>query len=44
MLVRQGRKVGSAPEFLGLPAEEARFIDLKLALSRKLRERREYRK
>ena len=40
-LERQGWKVGSASEFLGLTTEEARFIELKLALSRWLRERRE---
>ena len=40
-LERKGWKVGSTSEFLGLSAEEARFIELKLALSRKLRERRE---
>jgi DNA-binding XRE family transcriptional regulator len=40
-LERQGWKVSSASEFLGLTAEEARFIELKLALSRWLRERRE---
>lgn len=40
-LERQGWKVGTAVEFLGLSAEEARFIELKLALSRQLRERRE---
>ena len=40
-LERRGWKVGSASEFLGLTAEEARIIELKLALSRRLRERRE---
>ena len=40
-LDRQGWKVGSASEFLGLSAEETRFIEIKLALSRSLRERRE---
>jgi DNA-binding XRE family transcriptional regulator len=40
-LERRGWKVGSATDFLGLSAEEARFIELKLALSRALRERRE---
>ena len=43
-LERRGWKVGSASEFLGLTAEEARFIELKLALSRWLRERREVQK
>src|SRR3990167_9522010 len=40
-LERRGWKVGSASEFLGLTAEEARIIELKLAISRRLRERRE---
>jgi len=40
-LERHGWKVGSASEFLGLTTEETRFIELKLALSRWLRERRE---
>ena len=40
-LERRGWKVDSASEFLGLTAEEARFIEIKLALSRGLRERRE---
>ena len=40
-LERRGWKVGSASEFLGLSAEESRFIELKLALSRRLRGRRE---
>ncbi len=43
-LKRQGWTIGSAEEFLGLSPEEARFIDLKLALSRGLRKRREARK
>jgi ribosome-binding protein aMBF1 (putative translation factor) len=43
-LERQGWKVGSASEFLGLAAEEARFIELKLTLSRWLREQRVARK
>lgn len=43
-LERRGWKVGSAAEFLGLSAEESRFIELKLALSRWLRERREAQK
>jgi len=43
-LERRGWKVGSASEFLGLTVEEARFIELKLALSRWLRERREAQK
>lgn len=40
-LERRGWKIGSTSEFLGLTAEEARFIEIKLALSRWLRERRE---
>ena len=40
-LVQRGWKVGSASEFLGLSAEESRFIEFKFALSRQLRERRE---
>jgi DNA-binding XRE family transcriptional regulator len=40
-LERKGWKVGSAVEFLGLTDEESRFIELKLALSRRLRGRRE---
>jgi len=43
-LKRPGWTIGSAQEFLGLSPEEARFIDLKLALSRGLRKRREARK
>ena len=43
-LERQGWKVGSADEFLGLSPEESRYVDLKLALSRRLRQRREARK
>jgi DNA-binding XRE family transcriptional regulator len=43
-LERRGWKVGSTTEFLGLTTEEARFIELKLALSRWLRERREAQK
>lgn len=42
-LERKGWKVGSADEFLGLSAEESRYLELKLELSRKLRERREAR-
>ena len=42
-LERAGWRVGSAAEFLGLGAEEARLIELKLVLAagvRRLRERR----
>lgn len=35
-----GWRVGSAEEFLGLTEEEAAFVDLKLALSTELRDRR----
>ncbi len=43
-LERRGWKVGSASEFLGLATAESRFIEFKLVLSRRLRERREARK
>jgi DNA-binding XRE family transcriptional regulator len=36
-----GWKVGSAKQFLGLSDEEGAFVDLKLALARSLRIRRE---
>jgi DNA-binding XRE family transcriptional regulator len=36
-----GWRVGSAKEFLGLSDQEAAFVDLKLALARSLRTRRE---
>ena len=39
-LEQAGWTVGSAPDFLGLSEEEAAFVELKLALSRSLRERR----
>jgi DNA-binding XRE family transcriptional regulator len=39
-LERAGWTVGSAEEFLGLSAEEAAFVELKLALSERLRARR----
>jgi len=35
-LKRKGWKVGTAKEFLGLSADEATYVELKLALSRKL--------
>ena len=35
-----GWRVGSAQDFLGLSGEEAAFVELKVALSRSLRERR----
>ncbi len=40
-LERKGWKVGGADEFLGLSPEESEYIELKLELSRSLRERRE---
>jgi DNA-binding XRE family transcriptional regulator len=43
-LERRGWKVGSAEEFLGLSPEESRYVELKLALSHRLRMRREARK
>jgi predicted XRE-type DNA-binding protein len=42
-LTRSGWAVGAAADFLGLSAEEARFVELKLSLAagiRKLREKR----
>ena len=39
-----GWKVGSAEDFLGLSAAEAVYVEMKLALARKLRERRQRRK
>lgn len=39
-LEEAGWKVGSVQEFLGLSDEEAIFVELKLALSESLRERR----
>ena len=39
-LEKKGWKLGSADEFLGLSAEEAAYIEMKLALSEKLREKR----
>lgn len=43
-LERKGWKVGAADEFLGLSPEESEYIELKLELSRSLRERREAQK
>jgi len=40
-LERQGWKIGSTDEFLALTPAESRYLDLKLQLGRKLRERRE---
>lgn len=39
-LEKKGWKVGSVADFLGLSEEESALIELKLALSRSLRERR----
>jgi len=39
-LSRRGWKTGSTEEFLELSAEEAEYIELKVLLSRKLREQR----
>jgi predicted XRE-type DNA-binding protein len=39
-LEAKGWKVGSAAEFLNLSPEEAAYVELKLALSRRLQERR----
>ncbi len=39
-LEKKGWKLGSADEFLGLSAEEAAYVEMKLALSEKLREKR----
>jgi hypothetical protein len=39
-LQAKGWKIGSAAEFLGLSAEEAAYLDLKLKLASDLRERR----
>ena len=43
-LERKGWKVGSAQEFLDLSDEETAYIEMKLALSEKLRQRRQRRK
>ena len=40
-LERKGWKLGSAEEFLALSAEEAAYIDLKLALGQRLKAARE---
>jgi len=39
-LIKAGWKVGSVEEFLGLSREETAFVELKLALSEELKERR----
>src|SRR5438876_1272538 len=43
-LEKAGWKLGSAKEFLGLTAEEAAVVDVKLALARAVREERSRRK
>lgn len=40
-LEAKGWKVGTADEFLGLTPDEATYVDLKLALSRQVREYRQ---
>ncbi len=40
-LAKRGWKAGSVAEFLDLSAEESTYIEMKLALSEKLRERRQ---
>ena len=39
-LAKKGWKLGSATEFLELSSEEAAYVELKLALSKKLKEKR----
>jgi len=43
-LEAKGWKVGTVEEFLGLTAEEAAYLEVKLALSRKIRELRREKK
>lgn len=43
-LERNGWRVGSASDFLGLSTEESAYIEMKLALSETLREEREKKK
>ena len=40
-LESKGWTIGSAEEFLGLSAEESAYIEMKLALSEKLKQRRQ---
>ena len=42
-LAKRGWKTGSVADFLNLTAEESAYIEMKLALSEKLRERRKRR-
>jgi DNA-binding XRE family transcriptional regulator len=44
MLKRKGWKVGTVAEFLELSSEEFAYIEMKLALSKKLKERRLHKK
>lgn len=39
-LERKGWKIGSAKDFLGLSDEEAAYVEMKLALSEKLKQQR----
>jgi len=43
-LAKKGWKVGSVAEFLNLSAEESAYLEMKLALSEKLKERRRRKK
>ena len=43
-LEKQGWKIGSAEDFLGLTPEEAVYVEMKLRLSESLRKRRQRRK
>ena len=43
-LAKKGWKTGSVAEFLNLSAEESAYVEMKLALSEKLRERRRRKK
>jgi len=43
-LAKKGWKVGTVAEFLDLSAEESAYIEMKIALSRKLKERRRRKK
>jgi DNA-binding XRE family transcriptional regulator len=43
-LERKGWKVGSVAEFLALTPDEAAYIEVKLALSQSIRERRQHKK
>ena len=43
-MAKKGWKVGTVAEFLDLSAEESAYIEMKIALSRKLKERRRRKK